>query len=126
MAGWSFSYEARAPEIDLWAELRETLDPDPETDTGPAIVENPEFFHPIEDVIESVSLLEFGILPEAGGWLDQNEFWARDVRLYMRMRSRVLWERAQALKDDQKKDPLDVLLGAEPDNAADWDAFTKG
>ncbi len=89
-------------------------------------MQNPKFYHPLEDVIESVSLLEYGILPEAGGWLDQDEFWARDVRLYMRMRSRVLWEQAQALKDDQKKDPLDVLLGAEPDGAADWDAFAKG
>lgn len=69
-------------------------------------------------------MLEYGILPEAGGWLDQNEFWARDVRLYMRMRSRVLWERAQAMKDDHEKDPLSALF--KQDDADDWGAFTKG
>lgn len=122
MAGWPFSYEARAPEIDLYERLRETLDPDYE----PELVEDPEFYNPIETIVESVSLLEFGILPEPGGWLDQDEFWAQDVRLYKRMQARVLWERAQAMKDDHQKDPMEVLLGAEPDGAADWDTFTRG
>jgi len=117
-----FPYEAHAPEVDLYEELRETLDPDFE----PEIVDEPAFYYPLEDVVEGVSLLEFGILPEAGGWLDQNEFWARDVRLYMRIRARVLWERAQAMKQDSGKDPLDALFGEDRDDAAPWEAFTRG
>lgn len=90
------------------------------------MIEAPEFYNPLEEVIESANLLEKGILPQAGGWLDQDEFWVRDVRLYRRIEARVLWERAQALKADGDKDPLAALFGEEQDGAVDWDAFTRG
>lgn len=125
-----FSYRAEPLEFDLYEELREQFDPDHE----PAIIPNDElvFIHPIAEIVEDVHLLEYGILPDAGGWRDQDEGWAQDVRLYMQVRSRILWERAQELKTTGAggggKDPIDALFEGVNDEGQplDWNAFTRG
>lgn len=127
MGQWLFSYEAHPLAYDIYDELREVLDPDYE----PPIIQKPIWYNDIETIIEDVHLLEFGILPDPGGWRDQNEFWARDVRQFMKIRSRVLWERAEKLKHDTPdgRDPVDALFDADSEHNApmgDWDDFLGG
>lgn len=88
------------------------------------------WFNDIGVIAEDANLLEFGILPEAGGWHDQNEFWARDVRQFRTIRARVMWEHTQSLRDrlPDGKDPVDALFdgAAEESAPSSWDDFAGG
>lgn len=120
-----FPYEARAAEVDVYETLRDALDS--EDDDAPPL-ETPIWYFPLDYIIETVHLLEWGILPDAGGWNDQNEFWVLDVRQYLRIRAAVLRKRSndERARRDGGKDPLAELFGEADGAATDWGAFTGG
>lgn len=123
MADANLPYEAHPAEVDVYEAVAVSLD----TDAEPKRIENPEFYHPFGYIAETVSLmLHCGVLPDAGGLNDQSAIWVDDMRLYMRVRERVMWERAEEMKHKQGEDPIDDLLGGGDDAAMDWDAFAGG
>lgn len=79
------------------------------------------FYHDEDDVFEVCNMLllsEFHVLPDAGGWLDQDETWAHDIMQWLGIRARLKWERDPSERGGKRRRSLlDELAGS---GASEW------
>lgn len=60
------------------------------------------FWHDADDVFDFCNILvlsRYRILPEEGGWLDQDERWSQDIKTWLWLRYRLQWERKHEGRD---------------------------
>lgn len=78
-----------------------------------------------EYVWETAPLVQYGILPQPGGWDAQDELWKQDYYTWSALQARAAWDRRK--RDAHDEDILTKLLGGKPDNeASDWNSFLEG
>lgn len=102
----------------MWERIEQWLDEKAE----PSVVDDPGFWNDIDTVFECYyALREFQVLPEAGGWLDQEESLTDDLLKLNAMITRRRWEQ-------QNSGGGDVLSGFlnEAGSAPDVDELFHG
>ncbi|MBK8035296.1 MAG: hypothetical protein IPK17_38490 [Chloroflexi bacterium] len=71
-----------------------------EDDAPPPIPADFGFHHDEDYVFDRGNLfVHYRILPKAGGWDDQDSAWTDDLKLWLTLRARLLWERRRQSGD---------------------------
>lgn len=83
-------------------------------------------YHNTEEYVwETAPLVQYGILPQPGGWDAQDELWKQDYYTWSALQARAAWERRKPKATDE--DIITKLLNGEAGNQpADWHSFHKG